>query len=135
MCIRDRSYIEEGRLGEGQALKIFPTAKSTEIFMLNKTDWDKFADATGASLDSLANMESLVAVSYTHLKGVTLKHRHNPLIAEYLLKPVALTLQFLLNQVTAALHVFFPAFFFKPLVDVYKRQSLSMEGRSACTRE
>lgn len=54
------SYIEEGRLGEGQALKIFPTAKSTEIFMLNKTDWDKFADATGASLDSLANMESLV---------------------------------------------------------------------------
>lgn len=54
------SYVEEGRLGEEQALKIFPTAKSTEIFMLNKTDWDKFADATGAKLDSLSTIEGLV---------------------------------------------------------------------------
>lgn len=33
------SYIEEGRMGKDNALKIFPTAKSTEVFMLNRTDW------------------------------------------------------------------------------------------------
>lgn len=54
------SYIDEGRLGSTDQLKIFPTAKSTEIFMLNKTDWDKFAAATGASLDSLSTLEGLV---------------------------------------------------------------------------
>lgn len=53
-------YIDEGRIGDGSGLKIFPTAKSTEIFMLNKTDWDTFAAATGASLDSLKTMEGLV---------------------------------------------------------------------------
>lgn len=54
------SYIEEGRLGEGDKLKIFPTAKSTEIFMMNKTDWDVFAEATGASLDKLETIEGVV---------------------------------------------------------------------------
>ncbi len=53
------SYMEEGRLTSDGKLKIFPTAKSTEIFMLNKTDWDAFASATGASLDALSTMEGL----------------------------------------------------------------------------
>ena len=53
------SYVDEGRLS-GSGLKIFPTAKSTEIMMLNKTDWDKFAAATGADINSLQTMESLV---------------------------------------------------------------------------
>ena len=48
------SYIEEGRIGKGNTLRIFPTAKSSEIFMMNKTDWDKFAEASGASLDDLS---------------------------------------------------------------------------------
>ena len=43
------SYIEEGRIASDGTLRIFPTAKSTEIMMLNKTDWDAFSDATGAS--------------------------------------------------------------------------------------
>lgn len=52
-------YIEEGRLG-GEKLKIFPIAKSTEVLMLNKTDWERFATATGADTADLATMEGLV---------------------------------------------------------------------------
>lgn len=55
-------YINEGRFDEG-TLKIFPTAKSTEIMMINKTDWDKFASAEGVTYDDLKTWESLVAVS------------------------------------------------------------------------
>ncbi len=55
-------YINEGRFDEG-TLKIFPTAKSTEIMMINKTDWDKFAAAEGVSYDDLKTWESLVTVS------------------------------------------------------------------------
>jgi len=54
------SYIEEGRIGENGELRIFPTAKSSEIFMLNKTDWDKFSNATGADLSLLQTKEGLV---------------------------------------------------------------------------
>ena len=53
------SYVEEGRIGESGQLFIFPTAKSSEIFMLDKTDWDKFSQATGAQLSSLSTMEGL----------------------------------------------------------------------------
>lgn len=53
------SYIEEGRLQRGGGIKIFPIAKATEIMMLNKTDWDKFA-ATGASIDDLKTWEGVV---------------------------------------------------------------------------
>jgi multiple sugar transport system substrate-binding protein len=53
------SYIQEGRFGDGDEIKIFPTAKATEIMMLNKTDWDKFASATGASLDDLRTWEGV----------------------------------------------------------------------------
>ncbi len=55
-------YINEGRFDEG-TLKIFPTAKSTEIMMINKTDWDKFAAAEGVTYDDLKTWESLVKVS------------------------------------------------------------------------
>ncbi len=51
------SYVEEGRIGKGNQLFIFPTAKSSEILMLDKTDWDKFAAATGAELSSLSTMK------------------------------------------------------------------------------
>ena len=52
------SYIDEGRIG-GSGLYIFPTAKSTEIFMMNQTDWDRFAQDTGAGLEQLETMEGL----------------------------------------------------------------------------
>ena len=54
-------YINEGRFGEG--IKIFPVAKSVEVLILNKTDWDKFAAATGASYDDLSTIESLTAAA------------------------------------------------------------------------
>lgn len=68
------SYIEEGRLNGDSALKIFPTAKSTEVFMLNKTDWDKFSAATGASLEKLKTMEGLAETAeeyYTWTDSLT----------------------------------------------------------------
>ncbi len=57
------SYIEEGRIAADGTLRIFPTAKSTEIMMLNKTDWDSFATATGASLEDLGTIEGVVEVA------------------------------------------------------------------------
>ncbi len=57
------SYIQEGRFSDGDEIKIFPTAKATEIMMLNKTDWDKFAAATGASLEELKTWERLAVTA------------------------------------------------------------------------
>ncbi|MCM1267963.1 MAG: extracellular solute-binding protein [Bacteroidales bacterium] len=56
-------YMEEGALGGSGSLKIFPTAKSTEVMMINMTDWQKFADASGTSLDMLGTWEGLNAVA------------------------------------------------------------------------
>ena len=57
------SYIEEGRIASDGTLRIFPTAKSTEIMMINKTDWDNFAKATGASLEDLKTLEGVAATA------------------------------------------------------------------------
>ncbi len=51
-------YLSEGELSDGE-LKIFPTAKSTEVMLINITDWNKFAEAEGASLDDLSTWEKL----------------------------------------------------------------------------
>lgn len=62
-------YISEGRFFGG-ALYGFPTAKATEVFMLNKTDWDKFEeevnknpDFGNVSLDMLASWEGILSAS------------------------------------------------------------------------
>lgn len=60
------SYIEEGRFSKDGGIKIFPIAKSTEIFMLNKTDWDAFAQATGASYDDFSTLEGLTATAQAY---------------------------------------------------------------------
>lgn len=57
------SYMKEGDFGGTGEIKIFPTAKSLEVLVLNKTDWDAFAAATGASYDDLADMEGLTATA------------------------------------------------------------------------
>lgn len=57
------SYIEEGRIAADGTLRIFPTAKSTEIMMINKTDWEIFASATGASLEDLKTIEDVAATA------------------------------------------------------------------------
>lgn len=56
-------YIEEGHFSSEDTLKIFPVAKSVELFMLNKTDWDKFASATNVSLDDLSTIEGVSKVA------------------------------------------------------------------------
>ena len=53
------SYITTGCIGENNEWKIFPIAQSTEVLMLNKTDWDKFAAATGATTDDLSTWERI----------------------------------------------------------------------------
>lgn len=60
------SYIEEGEFSSDGSLKIFPIAKSTEIFVLNKTDWDKFASATGAAADDLNTLEKITKTAQAY---------------------------------------------------------------------
>ncbi len=54
-------FLEEGRIGKNGELIIFPTAKSSEIFMLNKSDWEPFARAVGATTEDLSTMEGVAA--------------------------------------------------------------------------
>ena len=67
-------YMKEADLGGDGSLKIFPVAKATEVYMLNKTDWDKFAKATGATMDELATIEGVTSVAekyYEWTDGLT----------------------------------------------------------------
>lgn len=67
-------YIEEGSFDAGKTLKIFPTAKSTEVMMINQTDWQKFADATGVTYEDMATWEGLAEVAelyYNYTDGLT----------------------------------------------------------------
>lgn len=57
------SYIAEGCIASDGTLRIFPTAKSTEIMMINKTDWESFAADTGASLEDLKTIEGVVSTA------------------------------------------------------------------------
>ena len=52
-------YLEEGRF-DASSLKIFPIAKSTEVFLLNQTDWEPFAKACGKTFQDLETLEGLV---------------------------------------------------------------------------
>ena len=53
------AYVQEGEFAGDGGLYVFPVAKSTEITMLNKTDWDKFAEEPGATLDDLSTVEGI----------------------------------------------------------------------------
>lgn len=57
------SYIDEGYFDDDGALYLMPVAKSTEIMMINKTDWEPFAAATGTTLDELSTTEGVTAVA------------------------------------------------------------------------
>lgn len=58
-------YLSEGTFGD--ALVILPTAKSTEVMMLNLTDWEGFARAEGVTYDDLSTWRGLPA----SLKNIT----------------------------------------------------------------
>lgn len=57
------SYIQEGYFNQDGALYLFPVAKSTEITMINKTDWEPFAEATGTTVEELATTEGITEVA------------------------------------------------------------------------
>ncbi len=57
------AYVKEGYFDDDGALYLFPVAKSTEIMMINKTDWEPFAEATGASLSDLSTTEGITATA------------------------------------------------------------------------
>ena len=57
------AYIQEGYFNQDGALYLFPVAKSTEITMINKTDWEPFAKETGTTVDELATMEGITEVA------------------------------------------------------------------------
>ncbi len=67
------SFLEEGRIGADGELRIFPTAKSSEIFMMSKTDWEPFAEETGASLDDLATMEGVAKTAQAYYEWTDAK--------------------------------------------------------------
>lgn len=54
------SYIKEGDFDGSGEIKIFPIAKSVEVLVLNKTDWDVFAAETGARYTDMSDMEGVV---------------------------------------------------------------------------
>ena len=56
------SYLTEGAFSEGE-IKIFPIAKSTELLLLNETDWKPFADELGLTHENLATWEGVVETS------------------------------------------------------------------------
>lgn len=60
------SYIDEGRFTDDGSVKIFPLAKSVELFLLNKSDWEPFAQETGASYEDFATMEGLAATAQAY---------------------------------------------------------------------
>lgn len=52
-------YIQEGVFDGESSLMIFPTAKCTEVMMLNITDWKEFAAEKGITYDDLSTWEGL----------------------------------------------------------------------------
>lgn len=61
-------FMEEGDLNGDGALKIFPVAKSVELLMINSTDFDKFAAATGAKLEDLSTMEGITRTAESYYR-------------------------------------------------------------------
>lgn len=60
------SYLKEGDFESNNSIRIFPIAKSTEVLMLNKTDWDKFAVATNANTDDLSTCEGITKLGESY---------------------------------------------------------------------
>lgn len=57
------SYISECYFNDDGALYLMPVAKSTEVLLLNKTDWEPFAEATGSTLEELQTPEGIIRVA------------------------------------------------------------------------
>lgn len=67
-------YLQEGAFHGDDSLMIFPTAKGTEVMMLNLTDWEKFSEAEGISYEDLSTWEGLAKTAekyYSYTDGLT----------------------------------------------------------------
>lgn len=62
------SFVEEGRLGDNNELKILPIAKSTEVLHVNKTAYDTFSLETGYTYEDLQTWEGIAEVSEAYYK-------------------------------------------------------------------
>jgi hypothetical protein len=60
------TYMQEGCLTADGGLKVFPIAKSTEIFLLNETAWAEFAAETGADKAKLATWEGIAEIAHLY---------------------------------------------------------------------
>lgn len=56
-------FLAEGDINGDGGLKVFPISKATETLQINLTDWQTFADATGTTLDQIATIDGITAVS------------------------------------------------------------------------
>lgn len=57
------SFIQEGYINNDDKLYLFPIAKSTEVFLLNKTDFEPFAKECNITNDDLKTMEGITKVA------------------------------------------------------------------------
>lgn len=62
------AYIDEGRFPTEDQIKLFPIAKSTEVFAINTTYWNEFAAATGATDASFATWEGIAKTAEEYYK-------------------------------------------------------------------
>lgn len=72
------SYIKEGYLNNDKKLYLLPVAKSSEVMLLNKTDWEPFAKATGTSVDELKTMEGITKVAKKYYDWTDAKTPNTP---------------------------------------------------------
>lgn len=56
-------FLDSGYIGRDNSWKIFPVARSTEVLILNRTEWNKFAADTGADVEDMATWEGLAATA------------------------------------------------------------------------
>lgn len=63
-----KEFLEEGRFGTDQRLRIVPIAKSTEVLYLNKTYWDSFAKEANVGIEELSTWEGLVRAAEKYKK-------------------------------------------------------------------
>ena len=63
-----KSFLYSSGFGIEDEIKLFPVAKATEIFVLNKTAWKSFAEAAGVSYSDLVTWEGLVKVAELYYK-------------------------------------------------------------------
>jgi multiple sugar transport system substrate-binding protein len=63
-----KSFLDAGSLyiGDQKQWVIFPVAKSTELLILNETDWNKFAKDTDVSKDNLSTWEGLLSTAKSY---------------------------------------------------------------------